>query len=66
MRRLLLVIPIFMGGCAELERILNIAKDTAPPVADTMYPGTGYIVGGGLGLAAGITALIVKLRKRKP
>lgn len=59
------IILLLMSGCAEVQRVLTIAKDTVPPVTDAMYPGTGYVVGGGLSIAAGITTLIVKLRKKK-
>ena len=59
------IILLFVSGCAELQRVLSIAQDTVSPIADTMYPGTGYVVGGVLTIATVITALVVKMRKRK-
>ena len=59
-----LFIFIFFSGCAELQKVLNIASDVAP-IVDTAFPGVGTILGGSLGIVGAITALIIAKKRKK-
>ena len=60
---------LFIGGCAELDKIMGVTQVVAPPIVDAVQPGLGVLVGSIIGgvsvVGGGITTLAIALRKKK-
>lgn len=63
------IIFLMCVGCADFQRVLDVAGTVAPPIGDAFQPGLGTaigaIVGGVSVIGGGIATIIAKTKKRK-